>query len=577
MKRHEPKQSSENVRATNVGRGWYVAHRPRTVAELDQEQVRAALLSFIKRGRFPHALLFAGPKGTGKTSAARLIAKILNCERAPDDGLGEPCNECTSCTEITNGISLAVVELDGASHRGIEDVRSLRDAVKLAPAGGRTKVYIIDEAHMLTTEAFNALLKTLEEPPPNVVFILATTEVHKIPETIKSRVVTIHFSQATKVEVLRALTRVAQHEEVEVEREVFEMIAQYCEGSFRDAIKFLEQMAGEGKVTRSTAEAFFSQNITSARTFLELLIKRDEKGVLSQIEELAHRGVNMRQFTIQLIEILRSELLAKHGVGSEENIEISQQDLTQLLTLLLPAFEGMRTSPIPELPLELAVIEWCGGLDDQQSIRLSRNSPPDKIGTNPRGFRPASGGDSNPLGSGLNKRDVRELPVSSLKKENDEDLRSSPVSTSGGEKDKERKKVVITDDLWEQLLAQVKPRNHSIAALLRSTKPITFDGQTLTVSVFYQFHKEKLEEELNRRIIEEVAAKVLETSPLRMVFELGERPVPVPSGTSVGKPKEDDVSSPRRQSSGESETEASAQDEDIIRVAEEIFGGKLQS
>src|SRR3972149_7073896 len=209
---------------------FYLKYRPKSLEELDSEPVRQSLSKIAASGRIPHALLFSGPKGIGKTSAARILAKILNCEHPPKKGVS--CNRCLSCTSIAQGSNIDVIELDAASHRGIEDVRSLRDAVGLSTAKAPNKVYIIDEAHMLTTEASNALLKTLEEPPGHVYFILATTNPEKLVDTIRSRTVSIPFKKASTQELVRSLEKVAKGEKLKVDKETLEVIAKASDGSF---------------------------------------------------------------------------------------------------------------------------------------------------------------------------------------------------------------------------------------------------------------------------------------------------------------------------------------------------------
>jgi len=228
---------------------FYLRYRPQTLADLDSADVRESLLKIFSAKSYPHAFLFSGPKGTGKTSAARIVAKILNCESASKKERGpkliEPCNKCAMCTSITNGSNIDVLELDAASHRGIDDIRILREAVKLSPAKAKFKVYIIDEAHMLTPEASNALLKTLEEPPGHVVFMLATTNPEKLIGTIRSRTTNINFKKAGKEEIIGRLTKIAKTEKIKADAEALKKIAERSGGSFRDAVKILEQLVNE--------------------------------------------------------------------------------------------------------------------------------------------------------------------------------------------------------------------------------------------------------------------------------------------------------------------------------------------
>ncbi|MBI5220227.1 MAG: DNA polymerase III subunit gamma/tau, partial [Candidatus Liptonbacteria bacterium] len=226
----------------------YRRYRPQTFADLVGQETTAQILqNAARQNRLGHAYLFYGPRGTGKTTIARLLTKLLNCERRQTDpkfaAQGEPCNVCRNCTEITAGISLDVMEIDAASNRGIDEIRNLKDSIRVSPSGSPHKIYIIDEAHMLTGAAFNALLKTLEEPPPHGVLILATTEYEKLPATITSRTQRFLFKKASKAAILDKLRAVAAAEKVVIEPAALELIAAAAEGSFRDAESLLDQLA----------------------------------------------------------------------------------------------------------------------------------------------------------------------------------------------------------------------------------------------------------------------------------------------------------------------------------------------
>src|SRR3989344_8591969 len=242
---------------------FYRKYRPQKIEELDSKEVRDKLYSVLESSSVSHAFLFTGPKGLGKTSTARIVAKSLNCERLAGStshvankkkkisptsdqrkaksGV-EPCNKCEQCTSITNGTNLDILEIDGASNRGIDEIRDLREKVRLLPVSSAKKIYIIDEVHMLTTEAFNALLKTLEEPPSHAVFILCTTETEKVPDTIASRCVHFSFPKATAPEVVASLAKVVEAEKIVIDAKALELLAASVDGSFRDGMKLLEQL-----------------------------------------------------------------------------------------------------------------------------------------------------------------------------------------------------------------------------------------------------------------------------------------------------------------------------------------------
>lgn len=237
---------------------YYLTYRPRTIGELDNSHVKKNLANLLKSRDVPHALLLVGSKGMGKTSTARIIAKALNCLENAFAGKGEsfePCNKCANCKAIDSGSSSDVAEQDAASNRGIDEVRRLIKEAAFAPMTGRYRVYIIDEAHMITTDAFNALLKTLEEPPKSVVFILATTNEEKVPKTIISRCVRIAFGEAEPADIKHMLTRIAKEEKIELSEELKSLISIYSDRSFRDAAKMFEELVMQDKLSINDAEA----------------------------------------------------------------------------------------------------------------------------------------------------------------------------------------------------------------------------------------------------------------------------------------------------------------------------------
>jgi len=254
---------------------FYRKYRPQKIDELDSASVRDTLHAVLQKD-VPHAFLFTGPKGLGKTSTARIVAKVVNCERKKK-GSVELCNECDQCVSITNGTNVDVLEIDAASNRGIDEIRELKEKIRLAPVAAKRKVYIIDEVHMLTTEAFNALLKTLEEPPSHAMFILCTTEAHKVPETIVSRCFQILFKPATEEELVRSFKRIVEGEKLNIDDEALKYIAYLADRGFRDGAKALEEVfllakPGE-KITKEFIEKIYKTSITiqGSFSFLKLL------------------------------------------------------------------------------------------------------------------------------------------------------------------------------------------------------------------------------------------------------------------------------------------------------------------
>lgn len=526
---------------------YYLKYRPQTIDDLDIPEAREALKKIVESGNIPHAFLFSGPKGIGKTSAARILAKIINCERPKESN---SCNECSQCTSIMKGNNLDVIELDAASHRGIDDVRTLRDAVKLAPTKSKKKIYIIDEAHMLTTEASNALLKTLEEPPEHVVFILATTNPEKLIETIRSRTVNIAFRKAKPEELVRSLTRIAKGEKINIKKEGLVEITKAAGGSFRDAAKTLEQLVSQ-KVSLdkdSIKEFLFRGKLFDSQTFLELFAQKDAKKLIEEIENINNKGVAMDNLLDNLIENFRSMLLAKVGIGNEESLgkEFEKGELTDLIELLSDAKVGLSTTSIEQLPLELAVINWCGDVKTKNGVGNGDEKETPKVKKT----------QLENVETKIDKNDLERKQQMIEEKRNKEDgivkkESSSPMGTPGD----------ITEEVWKNILVRIKPINSSIEALLRAASPINFDGGNLTLGVYYRFHKERLEENKNRKIFEGVVKAVL-GKPIRLNCILTDPP----SRKII--PEEAPLVNQEKTSLVLTE----GKDKDIIRVAEEIFG-----
>lgn len=468
---------------------FYLTYRPQKLSELDLVLSRQAISDSLQSKIKPHAWLFSGPKGTGKTSSARIVAKSVNCLQLKKHS-PEPCNRCSNCVAITKGTALDVIEIDAASNRGIDDIRELRDKIKLTPAVLKYKVYIIDEAHMLTKEAFNALLKTLEEPPVHALFILATTEPDKLPPTVVSRCLVIQFNQATPEELVRALNRVVKQEKLKISAEGLARVALVSDGSFRDAVKLLEQLIPPGGSRQISAErvaGLVQPGLTSQALddWLSLVFKRQTKPAIDWLQQAWKEGLRPKQLTLAAIARLRQVLLGQLGVIETKAIPgLEDIDaLKELLKQLLVAAIEVKTSVIDTLPLELAVV---------------------------------ARGQSEPAAP-------------------------APVPGPAVAKPARSKEKILSK--WPQVLAAVKPLNHSLEALLRATEPAEFTDGFLMIKVYYQFHKDRLEEERYRAMVEQIATKVLVTPVKIKYFFEGLKPV---------------------------------KDEDIIKTAEEVFGVDVQ-
>lgn len=329
----------------------YLKYRPRTIEELDLAGVRRILGEIVKANKVAHAYLLTGPRGSGKTSTARVMARLVNCERNGEK-LAEPCNKCSACQSIIEGSGVDVIEIDAASNRGIDDIRELKEKIRLSPAILRKKVYIIDEVHMLTSEAFNALLKTLEEPPSHSLFILCTTELHKVPETIVSRCVQIHFTKATPSEMQRSFERVLSGEGVKADAEALSYLAKAVDGSFRDGVKILDQLiVGTANLTLDDVEqAISGSSGYKIAGLIEALLDKNVGEALVKLGEASASGVDWTYLLVNLMRGLRDKLL-------EGSAPLS---VTQLIFALDEVARRLSTTLDGELLVQVAILEWCG-------------------------------------------------------------------------------------------------------------------------------------------------------------------------------------------------------------------------
>ncbi|MFH1968519.1 MAG: DNA polymerase III subunit gamma/tau [bacterium] len=355
----------------------YRKYRPQKFSEVvGQEHVVQTLTNSIKGNNISHAYLFSGPRGSGKTTIARLFAKAINCERSEG---AEPCNKCSSCTEIMGSKSMDLIEIDAASHRGVDDVRELREGIQFAPVKSKYKIFIIDESHQLTKDAANALLKTLEEPPSHAIFLLATTEAHKMIPTIVSRCQRFDFKRLQAPEIIKKLEFIAKKENVKFDDSALALIALNSRGSFRDAESLLDQCISfsgtSGSIkTQDIKELLGVVEVGQIAEFVDFLVSKNAKQAVLSLNAMADNGVDLQEFAKTLVFYLRQSLLLKinpdflnlqnSGLSLPEmdkikiqTAGISQKDIQNMLELFISAENKIKYSSVTQLPLELAIID----------------------------------------------------------------------------------------------------------------------------------------------------------------------------------------------------------------------------
>lgn len=404
-----------------------------------------------------HAYIFSGPRGTGKTTLARIFARAVNCQRRKTS---EPCNSCEVCLEILNGSALDIIEIDAASNRGIDEIRDLREKVTFAPSRSTYKVYIIDEVHMLTKEAFNALLKTLEEPPQHVIFILATTELHKVPETIISRCQRFHFHRASSEAIKALLDQVVKAEKLPIDEEALSLIIQRAEGSYRDALTLLGNLQNVSETL--TAEALRRliglPELMKVKTCLDYILSGQSEKLAKFLNEMILEGVDLTVLSKSLVDTINQNLFEESGAELAKKAKLLEQ-------LLL----GLARSRVSADPTTLLVAEL---------INLSLTFAAGSVGS-PSGI----------------VTDVQKPSNSSVEEIKTVDSVKSTMNQSVG--------------FWSELLEKVKQQNHALYAVLRSAQLESLTENEVVVAVKFRFYLDRLQESRNKKIVETAASQVV--------------------------------------------------------------------
>ncbi len=523
---------------------FYRKWRPQLLAEVvGQKHVTQTLLNALSSEKISHAYLFCGPRGTGKTSTARGLAKAVNCL---GNGKGEPCNECTMCRAITEGRAMDVIEVDAASNRGIDEIRDLREKVNYAPNEARYKVYIIDEVHMLTKEASNALLKTLEEPPPHVIFILATTEAHKLLPTILSRCQRFDFRRIPLADMLALLTHICKSEGITIEPEALKLIGRAATGSMRDALNLLQQANNYYGNDISLPQTQTLLGMSGDRRAIELIkhiVNDDISAGIATINNVNSDGLDLRQFNRELVEYLRILLLLK--TGSTESLEITAEDRQELSELAKKVSLGRVLKAVKifgqldisldnysTLPLELALVDCTLAETEEKEPTPREQLEPMAKKTTPKAASPASEQPTarrektkpnEPEPPAANAAPVEEPPAKI------EDRPASKDNTAKETKEKESAGPLAAGSEIEQLhlnwnrIINEAPDGMGktpAAALLRSAKPLSLQNNTIIVSFRYAYHKEKMDSPENQKTADKIVSGFLgRTCQVRCVYE----------------------------------------------------------
>lgn len=526
----------------------YRKYRPAKFSELiGQDAIRDTLLSEVANKMIAHAYLFIGPRGTGKTSTARILAAAVNCVRPKD---GEPCGECSRCSAIRTGRYLDLLEIDAASQTGVDNVReNIIESARFIPQAGPYKIYILDEAHMLSPSAWNAFLKTLEEPPLGVMFIFATTESRKIPDTILSRCQQFRFRPAEHEVLKKRLKKIAQAESVKVDEEVFDEIALRAGGYIRDAESLLGQLFSLGgkSVTWKDAQGILERtSLERVSTFLKTLLKGDADNAFQQMKELQDEGVDVPRFTLDLLEALRAMhyraitednhplFIRRHGkagiamIGEMLKLQRDPVLLRGALGIIIDQLDKSREVP-SDLVLEIIAGDlahhFSGSSGSKGRVNNKNDDTPPPVPPVPVSVHKDKNQEKNNLASATKVKEA-ETKVASFAEVSADESGESKLET------KKHNPVGITlgkvKELWETVIEKVHKKNHALPFVLKFAEPLEIEANQVRLGCKYQFHHDRLVNKENRLIVEQALSEVLGT-PTVIKIEFVEAPATPPN------------------------------------------------
>lgn len=473
----------------------YRKYRPQKFADLiGQEHLVQTLTNEIATGTIAHAYLFSGPRGIGKTTMARLLAKAVNCENRGQDDF-EPCNECSSCKEISASRNIDVIEIDAASNTGVDNVReNIIDNAQFKPTKSKYKIFIIDEVHMLSTSSFNALLKTLEEPPAHVVFVLATTELHKLPATIVSRCQRFNFKKIPEDIMIKKLQAIAENEKVKVDKEVLRRVIAKSDGCMRDAESLLGQVMSLNlkKIGPDEAASILPlADIETALEYVKAIADYDTAGALAVIDRLIKEGANLDQFAFDVIAVLRAIMIAASGQSAfgddytekdrkkirELAAALESGRLIRLIDAAIQRRHEIKQAPVPQLPLELLAVEFSGKKDDTGTPA----APPAerKIEKTPASSPKSEPKNAEPAPAAVTKSEVQPLIIEEVKLK------------------------------WQEVINKLSESMRSLTFVLKMAEVVGIEGDKIFISVPYSFHKEKVDEIKCKKAIEDCLGDLL--------------------------------------------------------------------